>query len=273
MQDTRFESLGELLSELKRKKTHQKSYCHLHYYARRFWTGYQEPVKLSKVQINNLMSFFGKVEATFERAGLTCSFFSYPWLCRKLLLLFGFGRFTPFVKSIICKKRIKKYESLWTRLGLDIVLEKFRVRLDGFTNALTNRGLVASDRPIAAYSLLEQPENSLLWVAIWLKHWVRYVIRALGTWQTLTMIRWRTMGIILTVTECFVGHLVYFNQSSIFCSSSCRGAPPRTLLVSYWGTCFSAEIWICEGIQSTDFVSWALLLLGKYTIFMSRPFL
>ena len=162
MQDTRFESLGELLSELKRKKTHQKSYCHLHYYARRFWTGYQEPVKLSKVQINNLMSFFGKVEATFERAGLTCSFFSYPWLCRKLLLLFGFGRFTPFVKSIICKKRIKKYESLWTRLGLDIVLEKFRVRLDGFTNALTNRGLVASDRAIAAYSLLEQPENSLL---------------------------------------------------------------------------------------------------------------
>ena len=162
MQDKQFESLDELLSELKRKKTHQKSYCHLHYYARRFWTGYEEPAKLSKVQVNNVMSFFGKVEATFERAGLTCSFFSYPWLCRKLLLLFGFERFTPFVKTIICKKRIKKYESLWNELGLNVVLEQFRVRFNRLHDALTNCRLVASDRAIAPYSLLEQLKNSTL---------------------------------------------------------------------------------------------------------------
>ena len=162
MQDNRFESLGALLSQLKRKKTHQKSYCHLHYYARRFWAGYEEPAKLSKVQVNNMMSFFGKVEATFERAGVACSFFSYPWLCRKLLLLFGFERFTPFVKSIICKKRIAKYDSLWTQLGLDIVLEQFRIRLDRFANALTNGRLVTSNRAIAGNSLLEQLKNSTL---------------------------------------------------------------------------------------------------------------
>ena len=148
MQDKPFETLEELMSELKRKKTHQKSYCHLHYYARRFWTGYKEPVKLSKVQINTIMSFFGRVESMFERAELTCSFFSYPWLCRKLLLLFGFGRFTPFVKTIICKKRIAKYEALWTTLGMDIVLKQFRVRLNGLDDTLANCRAVTANRSI-----------------------------------------------------------------------------------------------------------------------------
>ena len=159
MQDEPFQNLDGLLSELKRKKTHQKSYCHMHYYARRFLSGYKELAKLSKVQINNMMSFFGRVETTFERSGLTCSFFSYPWLCRKLLLLFGFERFTPFVKTIICKKRVAKYETLWTQLGLDIVLKQFRVRLDGFNDTFANCRSVTSNRPIATNSFLKKLQN------------------------------------------------------------------------------------------------------------------
>ena len=148
MEDKPFSNLGELLTELKQKDTHQKSYAHLHYYARRFVVGYTEPRKLSRIQINNIMSFFAQVEQCFECAHLNCSFFSYPWLCRKLLLLFGYERFVPFVKTIICKKRIAKYESLWQNLGLDIVLEKFRIRLEGFNNAFTNGGPMGTNRTV-----------------------------------------------------------------------------------------------------------------------------
>ena len=148
MADESFASLSELLTELKQKKTHQKSYSHLHYYARRFVTGYQEPPKLSKVQINNVMSFFAQVESCFEQANLTCSFFSYPWLCRKMLLLFGCGRFVPFVKTIICKKRIAKYEALWQQLGLDVVLEKFRIRLEGFNDTFTHSWPMSTNRTV-----------------------------------------------------------------------------------------------------------------------------
>jgi len=148
MADESFGSLVELLTELKLKKTHQKSYSHLHYYARRFVTGYQEPPKLSKVQINNLMSFFAQVESCFEQANLTCSFFSYPWLCRKMLLIFGYGRFVPFVKTIICKKRIAKYEALWQTLGLDVVLEKFRIRLEGFNDTFAHSWPMSTNRTV-----------------------------------------------------------------------------------------------------------------------------
>jgi len=138
MVDQPFDSLKTLLKELKCKQTHYKSYSHLHYYARRFVTGYREPPKLSKVQINNFMSFFAQVEMMFERSKMNCSFFSYPWLCRKMLVLFGHERFVPFVKTIICKKRNAKYELLWENLGLNIVLKEFRIRFKGFDDTFTN---------------------------------------------------------------------------------------------------------------------------------------
>ena len=145
MIDRPFENLDALLTELKKKKTHQKSYSHLHYYARRFVTGYTSPAKMSKVEINNIMSFFSQVENRFECAHLNCSFFSYPWLCRKILLLFGYSRFVEYVKSIICKKRIAKYEALWNHLGLDIVLKQFRVRFQRFDDTFANSWPVRSD--------------------------------------------------------------------------------------------------------------------------------
>ena len=155
MVDQPFAELDCLLTELKRKKTHQKSYTHLHYYARRFVTGYTAPTKLSKVEINNVMSFFAQVEQCFECAKLNCSFFSYPWLCRKVLLLFGYERFVRFVKTIICKKRIKKYEALWNKLRLDVVLKKFRVRLEGFCDTFSHSRTMGSNRPVFPSSLFQ----------------------------------------------------------------------------------------------------------------------
>ena len=153
MVDHPFENLDALLAELKTKKTHQKSYSHLHYYARRFVTGYTKPKMLSNVEINNIMSFFAQVENCFECSHLNCSFFSYPWLCRKILLLFGYSRFVEYVKPIICKKRIAKYETLWNTLGLDIVLKKFRVRLERFDDTFAYSGTVRSNRPVCADTL------------------------------------------------------------------------------------------------------------------------
>ena len=138
MEDKPFSNLHELLTALKKKDTHQKSYAHLHYFARRFVSGYTEPRKLSLVQINNIMAFFAQVETCFECAELSSSFFSYPWLCRKLLLKFCHERFVPFIKTIICKKRIAKYEALWQSLALDVVLKQFRVRLQGLNDTFTN---------------------------------------------------------------------------------------------------------------------------------------
>ena len=155
MQDKPFSDLDQMLTELKKKKTAQKSYAHLHYYARRFVTGYKEPHGLSKVQINQLMSFFGTVETNFECAQLDCSFFSYPWLCRKMLLLFGYSRFTPYVKTIICKKRIAKYDALWVHLRLNVVLEQFRIRFEGLGNATSNSRAVTFNRAVRANSLFQ----------------------------------------------------------------------------------------------------------------------
>ena len=155
MVDQPFSGLDELLCVLKKKKTNQKSYSHLHYYARRFVTGYVEPTKLSKVELNNIMSFFAKVESCFVCAKLNCSFFSYPWLCRKILLLFGYRRFVCFVKSIICKKRIAKYETLWNTLGLNIVLKQFWIRLQGFDDAFANCWPMRSNRSVFTNTLLQ----------------------------------------------------------------------------------------------------------------------
>ena len=156
MEDKPFSNLQELLAELKKKDTHQKSYSHFHYYARRFVVGYTEPRKLTRVQINNIMSFFAKVENCFECAELSTSFFSYPWLCRKLLLKFGHERFVSYIKTIICKKRIAKYEELWQSLGLDVVLKQFRVRLKRFNDTFTNGGTVRANRSVLSDPLLQK---------------------------------------------------------------------------------------------------------------------
>ena len=140
-----YSSIPHLLQTLKKLKTSLKSYQHLHFFCMRFMPLYEPSLPLNKTQLYDIIGFFCKVEATFLDRRMDCSFFSYPWLCRKLLILFGHTQFLPYVKSIICKKRIAKYENMWSLLALDVMFKKFRERFQCLGNAFSNfRAMVSN---------------------------------------------------------------------------------------------------------------------------------
>ena len=140
-----FLNIEHLLKTLKKLNTPLKSYQHLHFYCVRFMPTYQPCRALNKVQVYDMMGFFSKVESTFLNRRMDCSFFSYPWLCRKLLIIFGHPRFLPYVKSIICTKRISKYENMWALLALDVMFEKFRKRFQRLGNTFADlRSMVSN---------------------------------------------------------------------------------------------------------------------------------
>ncbi len=113
----RFETTHDLENAMKTCKVKEKRFFSLHLFAKLMCQDYETihppPLKFFK----RVMFGFDEVLCRFNTLrALRSNFFSYPWLMRTLLNLFGERRYDNFIKKIRCKKRNEFYETMFKNL-------------------------------------------------------------------------------------------------------------------------------------------------------------
>ena len=111
LKDKKFKSVDELVNFMKRTPLKDKRFCSVHLFSIltvQKHTKLQPPPYATKL---HLLRLFDEVLARHKVYGGK-QFFSYPWLLRRLLVLTGNTQYDPYIKTIICKRRRKKYNEM-----------------------------------------------------------------------------------------------------------------------------------------------------------------
>ena len=132
---TTFNTIGSILTAMKRSALRDKRYTSLHMFCRILLEGYARPPPVEQ-WFNcrrNMLNFFSDIELVHQTT-FKQPFLNYTWLLAKVLLLFNLNRYCVFVKKLKCKKRIKSYEQDFTVIMSKLDRSDRYVRVPGYAS-------------------------------------------------------------------------------------------------------------------------------------------
>ena len=133
----RFDTVNSLLSKLKSLKLKDKRYQNLHLFCKLFVSSYKNTTHKFDFfhTIKQLTFRFEEIEFSFKRLFPAEQFFNYSWLLNAILFDHGLRDFCAYIKPLKCKKRCKKYTTMYHHIRSELIPLHMRV---GFRDVPSN---------------------------------------------------------------------------------------------------------------------------------------